>query len=83
MVGITPEVSAKRLRALKPIKLIVNPGLACGEGGEESAAAPPSRGASPVLGVLAGTRRGGHSQGAAPSHPPNYSWVLSRWGGYI
>lgn len=63
--GITPWVSAKRLRASEPINLIVNPSSGCGEGGEGTTAAPTSWGASPALRVLVGTGRG-----AQPGHSP-------------
>lgn len=68
-MGITPCVITKRMRALEPINLIINPGSACGEGDEGTPGALPSWGASPALGVLVGTGRGARP-GCSPQPPP-------------
>lgn len=81
-LGITLCVSTKRMRASEPINLIINPGSACGEGGEGTPEAPLPWGASPALGVLVGTGRGAW-QGCSPWPPRSYSCMLSRQGGYI
>lgn len=65
-LGITPCVSTKRMRASEPINLIINPGSACGEGGEGTPEAPPSWGASAALGVLVGTGRGARPGCSSP-----------------